>query len=50
MVMGHSTELALLDALDNLHKATAKKETLLGIFFELSKAFDTIDHEILLST
>ena len=45
---GHSTELALIDAVDKLHSALQSKKQSIGIFLDLSKAFDTIDHQILL--
>ena len=46
---GRSTELALVDAMETLSSASLKKETSIGIFLDLSKAFDTIDHNILLT-
>ncbi|PIK60466.1 putative RNA-directed DNA polymerase from mobile element jockey-like [Apostichopus japonicus] len=46
---GHSTELALADAIDKLYDSLDKKKTCIGIFLDLSKAFDTIDHRILLN-
>ena len=44
---GHSTELALTDAMDRLCDAMDKKMMSVGVFLDLSKAFDTIDHQIL---
>ena len=45
----HSTELALADAIDKLYNSLDKKRTCIGVFLDLSKAFDTIDHAILLN-
>ena len=45
---GHSTELALISAINKLYKALEQKDSAVGIFLDLSKAFDTIDHHILL--
>ncbi|KAJ8044616.1 RNA-directed DNA polymerase from mobile element jockey [Holothuria leucospilota] len=45
---GHSTELALADAVDKLYSAIQRKQNSIGVFLDLSKAFDTIDHNILL--
>jgi hypothetical protein len=45
----HSTALALLDVVDNCNINLAKNNKILGIFFDLQKAFDTVDHVILLS-
>ena len=46
---GHSTELALISATNKLYKALDKKDSAVGVFLDLSKAFDTIDHQILLN-
>ncbi len=43
----HSTTLALLNAVDDIHDKLNNKNYVAGIFFDLSKAFDSIDHEIL---
>ena len=43
----HSTALALIDLINNISSAIDRNETTLGIFLDLSKAFDTITHEIL---
>ena len=45
----HSTELAALELSDKIYLQMDKKETPLAIFLDLSKAFDTIDHSILLN-
>ena len=46
---GHSTELASMRLIDNLLKEMDKNNVPLNIYIDLSKAFDTLDHEILLS-
>lgn len=45
---GHSTILALTDIIDNIKKNIDNNEYTIGIFLDLTKAFDTVDHEILL--
>ena len=45
---GHSTYMAILDMVENIHKAWEKGEHCLGIFIDFKKAFDTVDHSILL--
>ena len=44
----HSTELAALELIDRVIVEMDKKSTPLNIFLDLSKAFDTLDHKILL--
>jgi len=46
---GHSTEYALVELIDKLSNSMDKGETPLTIFLDLSKAFDTLDHSILLN-
>ena len=44
----HSTELAALEFLDRVMNEMDKGQTPLSIFLDFSKAFDTIDHNILI--
>ena len=46
---GHSTEQAILEITDSLKTAIDKKEITCGLFWDFSKAFDTVNFEILLS-
>ena len=43
----HSTSHALIHLLNKISSAIDQHETTVGIFLDLSKAFDTLDHEIL---
>ena len=45
---GHSTTQALVEITDRLKNAMDAKELSCGIFIDLTKAFDTVDHSILL--
>jgi len=45
----HSTELAALELVDRVGKELDSKKTPISIFLDLSKAFDTLDHKILLT-
>ncbi len=44
----HSTEFATLELVDRVIIEIDKADTLINIFLDLSKAFNTIDHKILL--
>ena len=46
---GHSTELAALHLIDYLTKQMDVGEIPINIYIDLSKAFDTLDHTILLA-
>ena len=46
---GHSTELAALELADRISQYLDNGEIPIAIFLDLSKAFDTLDHRILLS-
>ena len=43
-----STELAVIELVDKITKAIDKGECTIGIFLDLSKVFDTINHKILI--
>jgi hypothetical protein len=44
----HSTEYAAIELVDRLHKALSQGNNPFAVFIDLSKAFDTLDHTILL--
>ena len=45
----HSTSLALIHLYDKISTAIDNREYTAGIFLDLSKAFDTVNHEIMLA-
>ena len=44
----YSTDFAITKLLDKVIQSLSKKEHVIALFMDLSKAFDTIDHDILL--
>ena len=42
----HSTDMALIKLYDTISEAIDRNEFCIGIFIDLSKAFDTINHDI----
>ena len=44
----YSTVFALVDVLDNIYEHLDKHEYVIGIYLDLQKAFDTVNHDILL--
>ena len=45
---GHSTDLAIIQLCEKIIESFINREHIIGVFMDLSKAFDTIDHTILL--
>ena len=45
----HSTEYAALELIDRIITQMDKDELPINIYLDLSKAFDTIDHSILIN-
>lgn len=46
---GHSTNMALIVLVDKIMSALDNGDFVLGVFIDLSKAFDTVNHKILLN-
>ena len=44
----HSTVLALLEVIDKIYQYIDKHQFVIGIYLDLQKAFDTVNHDILL--
>ena len=45
----HSTTHALINITENIREALDSKKPVSGVFVDLQKAFDTVNHKILLS-
>ena len=45
---GHSTYHTLIKLIDSIYDSFNQNKYILGVFIDLSKAFDTIDHDILI--
>ena len=45
---GHSTSLALISIIDKVSQLLDSKQFVIGVYLDLTKAFDTVKHDILL--
>ena len=45
---GHSTDHAIIQLVDKIYENFEKNKHALGVFIDLSKGFDAIDHKMLL--
>ena len=45
---GHSTSSAIIELLEELTNGIEKSKSTIGVFIDLKKAFDTVDHDILI--
>ena len=45
---GHSTDHAIVQLVDQIYEDFEENKYTLGVFIGLAKAFDTVDHKILL--
>ena len=45
---GSSTSLAIIEIVDKLRESIDKGENVIGLYCDLTKAFDTVNHDILL--
>ncbi len=45
---GHSTDLAILEVVDRISSALDNNQNVVAVFMDLAKAFDTINHDILI--
>ena len=50
LLKNHSTEFAAMELTDKVLKDIDERKITLAIFMDLSKAFDTIDHFILIKS
>jgi hypothetical protein len=46
---GHSTAMAVMDMVERVREAWRKKIVVLGVFIDHKKAFNTVDHMVLLA-
>ena len=44
----NSTALALIDVVDSMYRHLDNNETVIGLYLDVQKAFDTVNHKILL--